>query len=272
MNPYKILGIPPNASKDEVKKAYAKLSDEYSLDKFIGSPEEALAEDKLLELNSAYSNIINNFKYQDIRNMIETDQFIAAETELNLISDKGSAEWNYLKGFVMLKKGWFQAGVTHLKNATDLDPSNQEYKETMAVITRKITAMRMQYARMHQKKGGSNDMCGGGGGDMCGGGGGNQGGGGGIDPNILNMMMGNMGGGAAPGGMASGLGGAANNGQNPAGNGMPGGMPGMGGGGQNPMQNMLLQSLMNGGGGNMCGGAPGGGNMCGGGPGGGKMC
>lgn len=254
MNPYKILGVAPSSTKDEIKSAYAKLSADYNIENFKGSTEEVLAEDKLYELNEAYTSIINDFKYKDIRSLIETEQFISAENELNLISDKNSAEWNYLKGFVMLKKGWIQAGVTHLKTATELSPTNTEYKESLALLSKKLTEMRMNYMRMQQRRNSSsnNDLCGGGSNDMCGGGSSQGSGGGGIDPNMLNMLMNSMGGNAS---------GAMPNG---AMNGMPNGNPMQGNPMQgNPMQNMLMQSLMGGGGGNMM-------NMCG--NGGGKMC
>ena len=90
MYPYKVLGIRPNASLDEIKDAYESLASTYSINDFNGSPEEPLAEDKLSEINEAYTILNNNFKYKNIRNLIENKQFLSAETELNLIYDKSS--------------------------------------------------------------------------------------------------------------------------------------------------------------------------------------
>ena len=180
------------------------------------------------------------------------------QTELNLIYDKSSPEWNYLQGFVLLKKGWFQAGVNHLKTAAELNPNNEEYQEALMVLVKKVRNMKANYARAMQynSSNNNNNMCGGGGqtNNMCGG----SGSGGGLDPNILNMFMNNSGG--NPMGGANPLDGmnTANN-PNPMGN-ISNLMGGMGGG--NPMQNMLMQSLMGGGNGmNMCG-SSGGGGMC----------
>ena len=231
--------------------------------------EEPLAEDKLSELNTAYNSLINEYKYKDIRELIEKQQFLSAETQLNLITDKSSAEWNYLQGFVLLKKGWFKAGVNHMKVAAELNPDNEEYQEALMVLAKKVRQMKANYARAMQSNAAAqnnNNMCGGGGGNqanMCGG----QGSGGGIDPNVLNMLMnnaGNMGGANPMGGGANNMAGAANNANpmngatNPLNN-MAGMANNMGG---NPMQNMLLQSLLGGGGNgmNMCGN--GGGGMC----------
>lgn len=267
MNPYKVLGIRPNASLDEIKDAYESLANTYSINDFNSSLEEPLAEDKLSEINEAYTILNNNFKYKNIRNLIENKQFLSAETELNLISDKNSPEWNYLQGFVLLKKGWFQAGVNHLKTAAELNPNNEEYQEALMILVKKVRKMKANYAKAMQynSANNNNNMCGGGGqtNNMCGG----SGSGGGIDPNTLNMFMNNSAG--NPMGASNPMGGAnptdgmnTSNNANPMGNiaNMMGGMGGMGGG--NPMQNMLMQSLMGGGNGmNMCGNS-GGGGMC----------
>lgn len=191
MNPYKVLGIRPNASLDEIKDAYESLANTYNTNEFNGSPEEFLAEDKLSEINDAYTFLVNDLKYKDIRTLIENKQFLSAETELNLLGDKNSPEWNYLKGFVLLKKGWFQAGVTHLKAAVELNPSNSEYQEALMVIAKKVKQMKVNYAkatRYNSANSSNNSMCGGSGqsNNMCGGSGS---GGGGIDPNILNLLM-----------------------------------------------------------------------------------
>ncbi len=262
MNPYKVLGVPPTASKAEIESAYERIVDTYSIQNFEDSDEKYLAEDKISEANEAFNMIINDMKYKEIRQLIETEQFVSAETELNLISDKTSPEWNYLKGFVMLKKGWVQSGVSHLKTAAELNPNNAEYSETMKILSKKINNMKQNYIsaqaakmQMQRQNQGNMNMCGGGpgggGGDMCGNMGsmGNMMGGGnplsslmgGANP--LSSMMGNA------GGNAGGEGAASTPGANPMQN--------------NPLQNMLLQNLMSGGmgGGNMCG-SSGGGGMC----------
>ena len=183
MNPYKILGIPPTASKDEIENAYERIVDTYQIDN-ADSDDYYLMEDKISEANEAYNTLINDLKYKEIRSLIENEQFISAETELNLISDKNNAEWNYLKGFVMLKKGWVQSGVNHLKTAAELNPTNPEYKETMAILSRKINTIKQNYARAAAAaniKANQNNM------NMCGG---NNGGGNGMCGDMGNL--GNM--------------------------------------------------------------------------------
>jgi len=58
MNPYKILGISPDASDDEVKKAYRTLSRKYHPDANVNNPNAAQAEEKFKEIQSAYQQIM----------------------------------------------------------------------------------------------------------------------------------------------------------------------------------------------------------------------
>lgn len=58
MNPYKILGISPDASDDEVKKAYRTLSRKYHPDANVNNPNAAQAEEKFKEIQAAYQQIM----------------------------------------------------------------------------------------------------------------------------------------------------------------------------------------------------------------------
>lgn len=53
-NPYEVLGVSPNASKDEVAKAYRKLAKKYHPDL---NPGDAQAAKKMSEINAAYEKI-----------------------------------------------------------------------------------------------------------------------------------------------------------------------------------------------------------------------
>ncbi|MEG2212458.1 MAG: J domain-containing protein, partial [Clostridiales bacterium] len=55
-DPYKVLGVSPTASDDEIKTAYRKLAKQYHPDLHPG---DAVAAGKMKELNAAYDQIKN---------------------------------------------------------------------------------------------------------------------------------------------------------------------------------------------------------------------
>ena len=58
MNPYQVLGVSPDASDDEIKKAYRALSRKYHPDANINNPNKAQAEEKFKEVQQAYDQIM----------------------------------------------------------------------------------------------------------------------------------------------------------------------------------------------------------------------
>lgn len=58
MDPYAILGVPRNASEDEIKKAYRALSRKYHPDANVNNPNKELAEEKFKQIQSAYQQIM----------------------------------------------------------------------------------------------------------------------------------------------------------------------------------------------------------------------
>ena len=57
-DPYKVLGVDPSASDEEIKKAYRDLARKYHPDRYTSNPDMAeLANEKMKEVNTAYDEI-----------------------------------------------------------------------------------------------------------------------------------------------------------------------------------------------------------------------
>ncbi|MBO5510120.1 MAG: DnaJ domain-containing protein, partial [Clostridia bacterium] len=56
-DPYKILGVSPTATDDEVKAAYRALARKYHPDKYRDSDLAEMAGEKMKEINAAYDEI-----------------------------------------------------------------------------------------------------------------------------------------------------------------------------------------------------------------------
>lgn len=69
-DPYSVLGVSRDASDDEIKKAYRKLSRKYHPDANINNPNKAQAEEKFKEVQQAYEQIMKE------RNMVLQETII----------------------------------------------------------------------------------------------------------------------------------------------------------------------------------------------------
>ena len=57
-DPYSVLGVSPNATDEEIKKAYRRLSRKYHPDANINNPDKAAAEERFTEHTDAKGKII----------------------------------------------------------------------------------------------------------------------------------------------------------------------------------------------------------------------
>ena len=183
MNPYEILGVKQGASQDEIKSAYRKLIKKYHPDQYGDNPLKDLAEEKIREINEAYdilskqsssktsssysssnnnsstsnsSYSSQNVSFQEVRNYVNSRNYSAAENTLNSINDR-NAEWNFLYGIVMINKGWFDSGYSHIGKAVQMDPNNFEYRQTFNSLNKQANNYSNQYYRT--TRGNSQDAC-----------------------------------------------------------------------------------------------------------------
>jgi molecular chaperone DnaJ len=58
-SPYDVLGVSPDASEEEIKKAYRNLSRKYHPDANVNNPNKAQAEERFKEVQQAYKTIMD---------------------------------------------------------------------------------------------------------------------------------------------------------------------------------------------------------------------
>lgn len=179
-NPYEVLGISKDASKDEIKKAYRELAKKYHPDQYGNNPLKDLAEVKMRDINEAYQYLMSNTpesSYQqsnnnynnnnsnsnsDMYRSIEMDlmngNFSYAEEKLNRITVR-DAEWNYLMGLLNMRKGWYNEAYNNLNMACRLDPQNLKYRNEFSRLNNMNNSYREPYRNNRKKDMGLCDIC-----------------------------------------------------------------------------------------------------------------
>ena len=154
-DPYKILGVSPDATDDEIKKAYRNLARKYHPDKYRDSDLADLASEKMKEVNAAYEEIqkmrangggrtnSNSYggqyagsssasgspKFNEIRRLINMGNAAGAEQLLwQMPEGERNAEWNFLMGCVLIRKGRYVDAQRYFDIACSMDPYNNEYR------------------------------------------------------------------------------------------------------------------------------------------------
>lgn len=155
-NPYEVLGVSPNASNDEIKRAYRELSRKYHPDSYVNNPLADLAEEKFKQVQEAYDQIMkqresrgsysgssqNSYNYggqgqysgygqesmelQNVRSYINARRFREA---LNLLANiqNRNARWYYYSSIANMGIGNNILAVDHARQAAALEPNNMEY-------------------------------------------------------------------------------------------------------------------------------------------------
>ena len=165
-DPYKVLGVSPNASDDEIKRAYRQLAKKYHPDLNPGDP---VAAKKMQQVNAAYEQIKNPEKaqpnsgsgyggygydpfggaYQRQRSY-ESGQsgdtaqqaaynyirFGRYQEALNALSNsqERNARWYYLSALANNGLGNQVTALEHIRRAVSMEPDNMEYLQALERI------------------------------------------------------------------------------------------------------------------------------------------
>ncbi len=157
-DPYKVLGVSPDASDEEIKQAYRRLAKKYHPDL---NPGDKVAAQKMQEVNAAYEQIKNpektqqsrqgyggygydpfgGYRQQNTGNSYQQSayQYILYgryREALNVLenSTPRDARWYYLSALANDGLGNQVTALEHIRKAVSMDPSNMEYLQALRDI------------------------------------------------------------------------------------------------------------------------------------------
>ncbi len=170
-DPYKVLGVSPDASDEEIKQAYRRLAKKYHPDL---NPGDKVAAQKMQEVNAAYEQIKNPekatagqagqgsygayggygydpFGFGGYQQRTQTqseqgDQYQTAayryvqmgrfQEALNALSNSKNknAQWYYISALANDGLGNQVTALEHIRKAVSMEPDNQLYLQTLQQI------------------------------------------------------------------------------------------------------------------------------------------
>ena len=158
-DPYKVLGVRPDASDEEIKRAYRHLAKKYHPDLNPGDQEAAR---KMQEVNAAYEQIKNPEKFRQQgqngyggyydpfggyrQQSYSGDQYQQAAYQyimfgrygeaLNILNrcTERNARWYYLSALANDGLGNQVTALEHIRRAVSMEPDNAEYLDTLNAI------------------------------------------------------------------------------------------------------------------------------------------
>ena len=197
-DPYKVLGVSPNASDEEVKSAYRKLAKKYHPDL---NPGDARAAERMNEINAAYEQIKNPQPQNDYgayggageytsygggygyggayqsrreqerneikaaRSYIRSRHFAEAINALSGVPPvERNGEWYYLNAIANFNMGNRVSALNHAQRACEMEPGNMLYRQLLDQIQSGARAYQdygggLGYDRFYRMNVGNDNIC-----------------------------------------------------------------------------------------------------------------
>ena len=143
---YKLLGIEPTCSNEELENAYNTLRRKYQSERFLEGEKGNHAAKMLTEIENAYYEIKAYRREQDtsssgsfyqVESAIKNGDLQLAQQKLDEF-DERSAEWHYYQSVIFYKKNWINESKKQLEIAINMNPSEDKYHKALEKINAKL--------------------------------------------------------------------------------------------------------------------------------------
>ncbi len=141
-----ILGLPEDATREQVEAAYQELRAKYLEERFMDGEVGNNAAKMLTKIDTAYAELSREWEespedggdnYTKVEDLIKQGNLSEAQRVLDQFNER-NGQWHYLQSVVFYRKNWVNESKKQLEIAIQLEPDNAKYKESYRKINDKI--------------------------------------------------------------------------------------------------------------------------------------